>query len=156
LVNFYGSRRTPRDDGTEVEVDVARVGEHRDLEPGPVASLSFGERALFQFVRRGKGREVVKTQWLDDGSLQVFGGWPWKDDLLHRVQRVEDKRGLDLPPSIPGFRTRRINLTLRYVPPAHIVPYRRLSETARADVESYVRTLGLTSQFWRDALNGRG
>src|SRR2546421_479721 len=41
LVNLYGTR-----DG----VDTARVGEHRDFEPGPVASISLGERALFQFV----------------------------------------------------------------------------------------------------------
>ena len=50
LVNFYGDRQ----DGTRW-VDVARVGDHRDFEPGPVASLSIGERALFQFVARGGG-----------------------------------------------------------------------------------------------------
>jgi alkylated DNA repair protein (DNA oxidative demethylase) len=37
LVNFYGSRL---EDGKRV--DAARVGEHRDFEPGPVASLSLG------------------------------------------------------------------------------------------------------------------
>ena len=36
------------------QIDCARVGEHRDFEPGPVASLSLGERALFQFVKRGQ------------------------------------------------------------------------------------------------------
>src|SRR5262245_43051147 len=48
LVNLYGSRVE-----AGAQRDCARVGEHRDFEPGPVASLSFGERALFQFVKRG-------------------------------------------------------------------------------------------------------
>src|SRR5687768_12704443 len=43
LVNLYGSRLEG-----EKWVDCARVGEHKDFEPGPVASVSVGERALFQ------------------------------------------------------------------------------------------------------------
>ncbi|HMG20294.1 MAG TPA: alpha-ketoglutarate-dependent dioxygenase AlkB, partial [Kofleriaceae bacterium] len=87
LVNFYGDRT----DGDRT-IDAARVGEHRDFEPGPVASLSLGERARFQFVRRGaRDAPPVRTQWLEDRSLQIFGGPRWKDDLLHRVQRVDDK-----------------------------------------------------------------
>src|SRR5687768_12950531 len=74
LVNLYGSRLEG-----ERWVDAARVGEHRDFEPGPVASLSIGERALFQFVERGERGAPARTQWLDDGSLQVFGGPRWKD-----------------------------------------------------------------------------
>ena len=35
----------------------------------------------------------VRNQWLDDGSLQAFGGPWWKNALLHRVQRVD--RDLD-------------------------------------------------------------
>src|SRR6185503_12464502 len=76
LVNMYGDRIK---DGKRT--DVARVGEHKDFEPGPVASISLGERALFQFVEsRGRGtrEEVVLQQWLDDGSLQVFAGDYWK------------------------------------------------------------------------------
>lgn len=147
LVNFYGDRR----EGGRW-VDVARVGDHRDDEPGPVASISLGERARFQFVPRGRGGGApVSTTWLEDGSLQAFGGPTWKDGLLHRVQRVEDKRGLDLPPRVEGFRTRRINLTLRHVPPVHVVPYRRLGEVARRDVEAYVAELGRSSAFWRAA-----
>ena len=97
LVNFYGSRIV---DGKTV--DAARVGEHRDFEPGPVASLSLGERARFQFVRRGATENAppVRTEWLDDGSLQIFAGPRWKDDLLHRVQRVENKHDVELPPAI--------------------------------------------------------
>jgi DNA oxidative demethylase len=154
LVNFYGSRR----DG-DTWTDVARVGNHRDFEPGPVASLSLGERALFQFMPRGVTQgPPARTQWLDDGSLQIFGGPKWKDQLLHRVQRVEDKRDLDLPPAIDGFRTRRINFTFRYVPDAHVTPYARLAAEARADITDYVAELARYSAFFAGALaaGGRG
>jgi alkylated DNA repair dioxygenase AlkB len=146
LVNFYGDRL----EGGR-EVDAARVGEHRDFEPGPVASISIGERARFQFLRRGARPEVtppVRTQWLEDRSLQVFGGPWWKDDLLHRVQRVDDKLRLDLPPAIEGFRTRRINFTFRYVPDEHVVPFAGLPQTARDDVRDYVATLAASSPFF--------
>ncbi len=152
LVNFYGHRRQ----GERWE-DAARVGDHMDREPGPVASLSFGERARLQFVRRGReSLPPVKTEWLEDSALQVFGGPLWKDSLLHRVQRVEDKGRLDLAPSIPDFRTRRINLTLRYVPVEDIVPLERLSPTAREDVLEYVTQLAQRSPFWAAALARTG
>lgn len=149
LVNFYGDRL----DGDRW-VDAARVGEHRDFEPGPVVSLSIGERALFQFVARGHqaDRRPVRAQWLDDGSLQAFGGW-WKDELLHRVQRVDHRRGLELPPRIDGFRTRRVNFTFRFVPPEHVVPLARLGPAALADVRGYVATLAETSPFFANALS---
>jgi len=153
LVNFYGSRQ----DGQRW-VDVARVGEHRDFEPGPVASISIGERALFQFLARGRepGRAPVRTQWLEDGSLQAFGGPLWKDDLLHRVQRVEDRQDLALPPHIDGFRTRRVNLTFRFVPDRDVVPFHRLAARARDDVRDYVTTLAAHSAHFRRALTGPG
>jgi len=151
LVNFYGSRY----EGGK-RVDAARVGEHRDFEPGPVASLSLGERARFQFVRRGApggdAAPPVRTQYLEDRSLQIFGGPRWKDDLLHRVQRVDDKHALDLPPQIAGFRTRRVNFTFRYVPDEHVTPYARLPAAAREDVREYVETLARASRFFADAL----
>jgi len=143
LVNFYGSREL---DGKHV--DAARVGEHRDFEPGPVASLSLGERARFQFVRRGMDPRPVLTQWLEDRSLQIFGGPRWKDDLLHKVQRVENKHDYDLPPKIDGFRTRRVNFTFRYVPDEHIVPFARLAPRAREDVAEYVAELAKGSRYW--------
>jgi alkylated DNA repair dioxygenase AlkB len=147
LVNFYGNRLEG-----ERWVDAARVGEHRDFEPGPVASLSIGERALFQFVRRGVAAAPVRIQWLDDGSLQVFAGPRWKDQLLHRVQRVDKRGGHDLPPAIEGFRTRRINFTFRYVPDPHTVPFARLGPAARDDVRGYVEELARRSPFFRAAL----
>jgi alkylated DNA repair dioxygenase AlkB len=152
LVNFYGSRR----DG-DAWNDVARVGHHRDFEPGPVASLSIGERALFQFMPRGvPNGPPARTQWLDDGSLQIFGGPKWKDQLLHRVQRVESKRDLDLPPAIDGFRTRRVNFTFRYVPDAHVTPFAKLGAEARADVTGYVAELARYSAFFAGALAAAG
>ena len=148
LVNFYGDKQEG-----DRRVDAARVGEHRDFEPGPVASLSLGERARFQFVRRGFGdAPPVRTEWLEDGSLQIFGGPRWKDDLLHRVQRVDDKRKLDLAPKIPGFRTRRVNFTFRYVPDEHVTPYAQLDPRARDDVREYVATLARSSPWFADAL----
>ena len=146
LVNFYGDRTE-----TGKTTDVARVGEHRDFEPGPVASLSVGERARFQFVRRGARTHdapPVRTQWLEDNSLQIFGGPHWKDDLLHRVQRVDDKSKLDLPPKIDGFRTRRVNFTFRYVPDEDIVPFARLPASARDDIRDYVAQLAQHSMFF--------
>ena len=94
----------------------------------------------------------VRTQWLDDRSLQIFGGPRWKDELLHRVQRVEDKHALDLAPRIAGFRTRRVNFTLRYVPDEHVVPYARLPPRARDDVRDYVSDLAAHAPFFAAAL----
>lgn len=150
LVNFYGSRL---EDGRWV--DTARVGEHRDFEPGPVASLSLGERALFQFVSSSgvgeRGRPLL-TQWLDDGSLQVFGGPRYKDHALHRVQRVDRRTGLELPPRVEGFRTRRVNFTFRYVPREHVVSFDRLGASARSAVRGYVAELARHSSTFRRAL----
>lgn len=146
LVNLYGTR-----DGD----DVARVGEHRDFEPGPVASVSLGERALFQFVtstRPGSRDAVVAQQWLDDGSLQVFGGEEWKRRTFHRVQRVDKRGGHRFPPAIPGFDTRRVNFTFRYVPDEHVVPFAELGAQAKADVRPYVEELAAHSAWWRSQL----
>jgi alkylated DNA repair protein (DNA oxidative demethylase) len=148
LVNFYGNRL---EHGRSV--DVARVGEHRDFEPGPVASLSIGERALFQFVARGATASApLLSQWLDDGSLQIFGGPAFKDRALHRVQRVARNAALTLPPQIDGFRTRRVNFTFRYVPREHVVPFGKLDEPARSDVRPYVEELARHSRFFERAL----
>jgi DNA oxidative demethylase len=149
LINFYGHRR----DGDRW-IDAARVGEHRDFEPGPVASISLGERALFQFVRRGaRDGAPVRSQWLDDGSLQAFGGPWWKNALLHRVQRVDRKTGVEIPPRIEGFRTRRVNFTFRCVPDEHVVPFRRLGPEAQADVREYVAELARHARFFERALH---
>ena len=134
--------------------DCARVGEHRDFEPGPVASLSFGERALFQFVKRG-ARDAptlpVRSLWLEDSSLLLFGGDPWKRDTLHRVLRVE--RGPQrFCTQLPGFETRRVNFTFRYVPDEHVVPFAAMARGPRDDVRDYVKTLAVHSPFFAAAL----
>jgi alkylated DNA repair dioxygenase AlkB len=150
LVNYYGSKL----EGGRW-VDGARVGEHKDFEPGPVASLSFGDRAMFQFVSsRGKGAqsEVVRQMWLDHNSLQIFGGEVWKKKYFHRVQRVEKKSTLKLAPAIEGFQTRRINLTFRYVPEEHIQPFYRFPPNLRDDVRSYMALLAGHSLFFKEAL----
>ena len=95
----------------------ARPGRHR--------CRSASARGSSSCARGAPDAPPVRTEWLEDGSLQVFGGPRWKDDLLHRVQRVDDKHALDLPPAIAGFRTRRVNFTFRYVPDEHVVRVRR-------------------------------
>lgn len=154
LINFYGDQVS---EGKRV--DCARVGEHKDFEPGPVASVSFGDRALFQFVEsRGtqSQSEVVLQQWLDDSSLQIFGGEKFKKKLFHRVQRVEkkitDNFRINVPAARDGsestFETRRINFTFRYVPDEHILPFFKLSETAQSDTLEYMEKLAQNSTFF--------
>ena len=154
LVNFYGSRI--EDNGKKV--DTARVGEHKDFEPGPVASLSLGERAMFQFVssrRPGQRDGVVFQQWLDDRSLQIFGGEQWKRRLFHRVQRVDTREGFNFGLNVDRFETRRINFTFRYVPAAHVIPYSELPEEAAMDVRGYMERLARHSKFFAQELELR-
>lgn len=151
LINYYGNQIQG-----DKKVDCARVGEHKDFEPGPVASLSFGEKALFQFVSsRGQhsASQVVLQQWLEDRSLQIFGGNKFKKDLFHRVQRVDKKDGHFFALNeIENFETRRINFTFRYVPDEHIVPFWKLSAEAREDVQGYVEKLAERSEFYKNSL----
>lgn len=146
LVNFYGSVFQ-----NGKWTDVARVGEHKDFEPGPVASLSMGERAVFQFVEsRGRGRpsRVVLQQWLDSKSLQIFGGRRYKELLFHRVQRVEKKLGVQFPVSVENFKTRRINFTFRYVPEEAILPLKEFPKPLQEDLLPYVKELAVHSDFF--------
>lgn len=152
LINYYGDQIG--EDGKKN--DCARVGEHKDFEPGPVASISFGERAFFQFVS-SQGTEsksnAVFQQWLDDSSLQIFGGDKFKKHLFHRVQRVDRKSGDSFPLNeISNFETRRINFTFRYVPDEHITPFHRLSAEAKEDVRGYMEKLAEHSNFFKEEL----
>lgn len=152
LINYYGDQIG--EDGKKN--DCARVGEHKDFEPGPVASISFGERAFFQFVS-SQGTEsksnAVFQQWLDDSSLQIFGGDKFKKHLFHRVQRVDRKSGDSFPLNeISNFETRRINFTFRYVPDEHITPFHRLSAEAKEDVQGYMEKLAEHSNFFKEEL----
>jgi alkylated DNA repair protein (DNA oxidative demethylase) len=150
LVNYYGSRI---ENGKKI--DTARVGEHKDFEPGPVASISLGERALFQFVasrRPGSRDAVVLQQWLDDGSLQIFGGDKWKKHLFHRVQRVDRREGHRFQMNVENFETRRINFTFRYVPDEHIVRYAKLPSPLSEDVRGYMEKLARHSKYFAQEL----
>ncbi len=148
LVNFYGSKL---EDGKKV--DRARVGEHKDFEPGPVASLSLGDRAFFQFVNGNQSlgdKNNVFSQWLEDSSLQIFAGDLWKNKTFHRVQRVEDKRNEDFKLRIERFETRRINFTFRYVPEKHIYPFAEIPANKQSDVIEYVHKLGESSPYFKN------
>lgn len=150
LINLYGRRY---EEGRKI--DGGRVGEHKDYEPGPVASLSLGERALFQFVSsRGRHQpaHVAFQLWLEDGSLQIFGGERWKNLLFHRVQRVERKGRFSFKIGVENFETRRVNFTFRYVPEKHIVPYAQLDSQAAMDIRPYVEELARYSPHFKRSL----
>lgn len=147
LINFYGDQIQ---DGKNV--DCARVGEHKDFEPGPVASISFGEKALFQFVKSQSTQSqstVVLQQWLEDSSLQIFGGDKFKKQLFHRVQRVESKSSDIFKLNVTDFETRRINFTFRYVPDEHIQPFFKLPPEAQEDTLEYMQALAKNSPFFQ-------
>ena len=156
LINYYGDKIETDEITQQIKkTDMARVGEHKDFEPGPVASISFGEKAMFQFVKSsGKSQksDVVLQQWLDDSSLQIFGGDKFKKQLFHRVQRVENKGQIFKYTNTTHFETRRINFTFRYVPRDHIQPYFRLPENLRADINNYVTQLSTKSKYWKEQL----
>lgn len=149
LINFYGNKII---DGKKV--DTARVGEHKDFEPGPVASLSLGDRAMFQFVRGSQktSNNIVMEQWLDDSSLQIFGTEKWKTQLFHRVQRVDKKRLEKFSLNVDNFETRRINFTFRYVPREHILPYEDFPSELKTDILPYIKELATDSVFFKNLI----
>ncbi len=154
LINYYGDK-IETENGQIKKTDMARVGEHKDFEPGPVGSISFGEKAMFQFVKsigKSSKSDVVLQQWVEDSSLQIFGGDKFKKQLFHRVQRVENK-GTAFPNlNTSNFETRRINFTFRYVPRDHIQPFFRLPENLRQDIKGYISTLAKKSNYWKEQL----
>jgi len=155
LINFYGDKLVTTDDGQSKRVDTARVGEHKDFEPGPVGSISFGEKALFQFVKsesKSQKSEVILQQWLEDSSLQIFGGDKFKKQLFHRVQRVEDKGFVFKTMNTTDFETRRINFTFRYVPNDHIKALSDFPENLQKDIRPYIEDLSRYSTFWKNEL----
>jgi hypothetical protein len=151
LINFYGNSIDPI---SGKKIDTARVGDHKDFEPGPVASISFGERAFFQFVlgKKDLKNNVVYEQWLHDSSLQIFGGEYYKERVFHRVQRVENKLKTIFDLNVSHFETRRINFTFRYVPREHILPFKNLPDTIKEDILPYMETLATHSPHFKNAL----
>jgi hypothetical protein len=146
LINYYGSTIS---DGKKC--DQARLGEHKDHEPGPVASFSFGAKAMFQFVNsphRQAASQVIYQQWLEDNSLFIFSGDKFKNRLFHRVQRVDRKSPVSLVCKIPNYETRRINLTFRYVPENYWVNFSELPDNLKKEVTPYVDELSKHSSFF--------
>lgn len=150
LINFYGTSI----DENGKKVDTARVGDHKDFELGPVASVSFGERAFFQFVlgKKDVKNNVLFEQWLEDSSLQIFAGDLYKDKAFHRVQRVESKLKTFFDLNVDNFETRRINFTFRYVPVEHIVHFKDLPAPQKSDVMGYMQELAKNSPHFDRAL----
>lgn len=152
LINFYGSAIDPQ---TGKKTDTARVGDHKDFEPGPVASISFGERAFFQFVqgRKDLKNNIVLEQWLPDCSLLIFAGELYKDRTFHRVQRVENKLKTVFDLNVENFETRRINFTFRYVPDEHVLDFQKLPPPLQEDIAPYMQQLALNSSHFKKALS---
>ena len=57
LINYYGSSIDPE---TGKKIDQARLGEHKDHEPGPVASLSFGAKHYFNLLVVHINKQILK------------------------------------------------------------------------------------------------
>ena len=130
------------------------MGDHKDFELGPVASVSFGERAFFQFVlgKKDLKNNILFEQWLEDSSLQIFAGDLYKHRAFHRVQRVENKLKTIFELNVENFETRRINFTFRYVPKEHIIEYKNLPAPQKSDVLDYMKVLSKNSEHFRNAL----
>lgn len=151
LINYYGSKK----DEAGALQDLARVGDHKDSEPGPVASISLGERAMFQFVK-GKAsdpKNVVHEMWLNDGSLLIFWSKRFKEELFHRVQRVENKIGKNFNDHLDDYETRRINLTFRYVPDQYIHPLSEIPKEKVDDIKTYLEELAKHSSYFKNIIS---
>jgi len=142
---------------TEPEIAIGELNGPVGQSMANLMGQSAGFSRFFCLVDGGKQVKPVtlmvpKVHLKKMIDVQIFGGPRWKDDLLHRVQRVEDKGRLELPPVIEGFRTRRVNFTFRYVPDDHVTAYAALPAIARDDVRGYVATLAAHSAFFATAL----
>jgi alkylated DNA repair dioxygenase AlkB len=151
LINFYGSTI---DAATGKKTDIARVGDHKDFEPGPIASVSFGERAFFQFVfgKKDQKNNIAFEQWVTDCSLVLFAGEFYKERVFHRVQRVDNKLKSPFELQIENFETRRINFSFRYVPDEHVIDFKKLPAKQQEDITPYMQELALHSDHFKKAL----
>jgi DNA oxidative demethylase len=141
LVNYYGRERPP-DGGPPI--DTARLGMHRDQEPGPVVMFSIGQPAQFEFVEPD-APEPRRSQWLADRSVVLLSGPVYKDHLYHRVTRVRHGEAPTLNTSLPGFEVRRVSVSFRYVPERWVHDLGDLGPEAQAVALPYVRALAVHS-----------
>ncbi len=147
LVNYYGRQIN---DGPPR--DLARLGMHRDLEPGPVVVMSVGQPALFEVGDPARGAVPEASLWLRNRSIAIFSGPVFKERLYHRVARVRYGKDPALTCRVQDFELRRLSISFRYVPQEHIHDLTTLSASARAKVLPYVETLAQSSQHFRDQL----
>lgn len=152
LINYYGSELTTDAKGRPQPVDYARLRMHRDHEPGPVVMFSLGQPALFEFVDPQTPDAPEVSLWLKNRSVVLFSGPKFKDRLYHRVTRVRHGDSPKMPEVLPDFRLRRVSVSFRFVPEAHIKSLRELSEGAQAQVRGYVEQLAVRSEHFRDEL----
>lgn len=155
LINYYGSGHTTDRTGRVQPLDYARLKMHRDGEPGPVVMFSFGQPAQFEFVDGDKPEEPERSMWLGHRSVVLFSGPRFKDHLYHRVTRVKHGDGPTMPAPLEDFKLRRVSVSFRFVPEAHIKSLRDFSESAQALVRGYVEQLARSSAHFEEQLKGR-
>jgi alkylated DNA repair dioxygenase AlkB len=152
LINYYGSELTTDAKGRPQPVDSARLRMHRDHEPGPVVMFSLGQPALFEFVDAQTPDAPEVSLWLKNRSVVLFSGPKYKDHLYHRVTRVRHGDEPKMPEVLPDFRLRRVSVSFRHVPDAHVKSFAELSEGAREQVRGYVEQLAEKSEHFKRAL----
>jgi DNA oxidative demethylase len=155
LVNFYGSEVVVDAKGRRVPRDYARLKMHRDVEPGPVVMFSLGQPATFEFVHPRRLQEVELALLLRHRSVVILSGAHYKDLLYHRVTRVAHGVNPLMPCVLEDFRLRRISVSFRSVPSAHVVPASELGERAWQMIEPYLQRLSPSSDYFRLQLEAR-
>lgn len=152
LINYYGSERTIDVHGKPQPVDYARLRMHRDAEPGPVVMFSLGQPAQFEFVDGARPDDPELSLWLKNRSVTLLSGPHYKDHLYHRVTRVRHGGEPKMPAVLPDFDLRRVSVSFRYVPEAHIKSLRELQPATQALVRGYVEQLAQRSAHFKAEL----
>lgn len=152
LINYYGSELTLDRTGRLQPRDYARLKLHRDAEPGAVVMFSIGQPAQFEFVDGDQPEEPEVSLWLQGRSVVLFSGAHFKDHLYHRVTRVRHGDTPKMPTVLDNFRLRRVSVSFRFVPEAHLKSLRELSAPAQAQVRGYVEQLATSSAHFRAEL----
>jgi hypothetical protein len=91
---------------------------------------------------------VAFQQWLEDGSLQIFGGHRLKEELFHRIQRVARSEGQSFQMNLNNFFVRRVNLTFRFVPENSIYSFSELPRNTAEQVRIYIEWLVKGSAYF--------
>lgn len=154
LINYYGSELTKDAKGRTQPVDYARLKMHRDGEPGPVVMFSLGQPALFEFVDGARPETPELAVWLANRSVVILSGPHYKDHLYHRVTRVRHGDSPVMPEVLDDFRLRRVSVSFRFVPEAHIKSLHELSPGVQDQVRGYVEQLAASSPHFARELKG--